>query len=211
MRMDVVRRASRSVLLLLVCVAMTWSQVSIVWSGDAPSSVTEFSGTLIIRVNGKTHHAQVYGQADRLRLEYRYAVRTELGLSAIEIIRFDLAERWYILPQQKLLLVLPVTDDTPSIRPKFDGETNRIAAGDAMVAGRAARLFNVEVKRNGIPERFHEWVDAEMGLVLKVVSQDRDWSFEYERLRFLPQPRVYFEPPPGYHKRLGGTIQRHGN
>lgn len=80
-----------------------------------------------------------------------------------------------------------------------------------MVAGRPVRLFNVEVERNGFPERFSEWVDAEMGIVLKLGSLDRDSRFEYERLRLSPQPHVYFEEPPGYRKRPSETMQRHGN
>lgn len=124
----------------MVCVAMAWSQVSIVEAGDTPSLGPDFSGTLVTRVDGKTYHTQVFGKGDRLRLEYRYAVRTELGFSAIEIIRFDTSERWYLLPQQKYILVLPLTADTLSIRAELAGEVNRTAVGDATVAGRAARL-----------------------------------------------------------------------
>ena len=168
---------------------------------------SEFSGTLIKRVNGRKYHAQVFAKSDRLRLEYKYAVRTELGFSAIEIIRPDLGERWYVLPQQKHLLVLPITDDTLSMRAELVGETSRTAVGDATVAGRAATLFEVHVERQGHPERFYEWVDVEAGIVLKLVSQDRDWSFEYERIRMSTQPSLYFEEPKGYRKRRGGTNQ----
>jgi len=51
-------------------------------------------------------------------------------------------------------------------------------------------------------ERFFEWIDLETGMVLKLVSQDRDWSFEYQRVRFSPQPAYYFDEPPGYKKRM---------
>ena len=37
---------------------------------------------------------------------------------------------------------------------------------------------------------------------MKLVSRDREWSFEYERFRLSPQPAYYFEEPPGYKKRL---------
>jgi hypothetical protein len=208
--MRATRRSSRSLLLLLVCIATVCSRVSIAEAGDAPSLGPHFSGTIVKRVDGKTYHAQVFGKEDRLRLEYRYAVRTELGFYAIEIIRLDLGERWYLLPQQKVLLVVPVTDDTVPIRAKLVGETNRIPVGDASVARRTARLFYVEVNRTGIAERYYEWVDAEMNVVLKLVSLDRDWSFEYERLKLSPQPRVYFEAPPGYHRRESETIRSHG-
>ncbi|TKS61056.1 MAG: hypothetical protein EWM72_00825 [Nitrospira sp.] len=45
-------------------------------------------------------------------------------------------------------------------------------------------------------------------MVLKRVSRDRDWSFEYERLRLSPQPGYYFDEPPGYKKRMSATGPR---
>ena len=201
--MHAARSAGRLVLSFLLYVVMT----SIGEAGDTLPFEPEFSGSLVKRLNGKTYQAQVFGKGDRLRLEYKYAVRTELGFSALEIIRMDLGERWYVLPQQKYLLVLPVTDDVPSIRQELVGETSRNAVGDAIVAGRAARLFDVQVERDGVFERFYQWVDVEVGVVLKLVSQDRDWSFEYERIRISPQPSLYFEQPPGYRKRRSETIQ----
>lgn len=192
-------------LLAVAGTAVLSTTSSIVEGGDTLPIESEFSGILIKRVGGKNYYAQVFAKGDRLRLEYKYAIRTELGYSAIEIIRPDLGERWYLLPQLKQLLVLPITDDTLSIRAELAGETSRTSVGEATVAGRAARLFEVHVKREGIPERFYEWVDAETGIVLKLVSQDRDWSFAYERIRMSTQPNQYFAEPPGYRKRRGGT------
>lgn len=205
--MRAARSAGRLVLPFLLYVVTTSSMTSIGEAGDTLPFEPEFSGSLVKRLNGKTYQAQIFGKGDRLRLEYKYAVRTELGFSAIEIIRMDLGERWYVLPQQKYLLVLPVTNDTLSIRKELVGETSRSAVGDAIVAGRAARLFDVQVERDGVSERFYQWVDVEVGVVLKLVSQDRDWSFEYERIRISPQPYLYFEQPPGYRKRRSETIQ----
>lgn len=192
---------------LVIGMVVLSAQLSMGDGGEAPSVEPEFSGTLVKRVDGKTSQAQVFAKGDRLRLEYKYAIRTELGFSAIEIIRPDLAERWYVLPQQKQLLVLPIASDTLSMRTELVGESSRTVVGDAIVAGRAARLFDVRVERHGLAERFYEWVDAEVGIVLKLVSQDRDWSFAYERIRMSPQSSRYFEEPPGYRKRHGGTNQ----
>jgi hypothetical protein len=195
-------------LLVVVGIAVLNTTGSILEGGDRLPGDTlhieaEFSGTLIKRVDGKKYQAQVFAKGDRLRLEYKYAIRTELGFSAIEIIRPDLGERWYVLPQQKQVLVLPITDDTLSMRAELVGETKRTAVRDTIVAGRAATLFEVHVEHQGHLERFYEWVDVEAGIVLKLVSQDRDWSFEYERIRLSAQPGLYFEKPPGYQKRRG--------
>ena len=172
-----------------------------------PSPVhTDFSGTLVKQVQGKRFQAQVFGKGDRLRLEYKYALRTEHGYSAVEIIRLDRFETWYLLAQRKELLVTPLDpEDVLPIRAELPGERSRALVGDATCAGRAAQLFEVETTRQERTERFYEWVDLESGIVLKLVSRDRDWSIAYERFRLSPQPDYYFEEPPGYKKRAGAT------
>lgn len=52
----------------------------------------EFSGLLVKTVKGRQYHAQVFAKGNRVRLEYKYAVRTERGYAAIEIIRLDKSE-----------------------------------------------------------------------------------------------------------------------
>ncbi|HJT22367.1 MAG TPA: hypothetical protein VJ746_17980, partial [Nitrospira sp.] len=127
----------------------------------------DFSGSLVKQVNGKKYYAQVFSKGDRLRLEYKYAIRTEYGLAAIEIIRLDRSEIWYLLAQQKQLLVTPLnTDDTLPLRSPLPGEQERKHVGEATAAGRQAELYEVQVDRDGRTERFYEWVDTETGIVL---------------------------------------------
>ncbi len=166
----------------------------------------EFSGTIVKQVNGKRFQAQVFAKGDCLRLEYKYALRTDFGYASIEIIRLDRSESWYLLAQRKELLVVPLDpDEVLPIRAELPGERSRAVIGDGLAAGRAASLFEIQTEVRGRVERFYEWVDAETGIVLKLVSLDRDWSFEYERIRISPQPAYYCEEPPGYQKRMGAT------
>ncbi|TKB33439.1 MAG: hypothetical protein E8D51_06750 [Nitrospira sp.] len=174
-----------------------------VLADDAATPLVEFSGSLIKTVKGKRYQAQVFAKGDRLRLEYKYAIRTERGYAAIEIIRLDRSETWYLLVQQKELLVTGLDpDDLLPIGPTLPGEQERTLVGDATAAGRTAKLFEVQVDHNGRVERFYEWVDVETNVVLKLVSRDREWSFEYERFRLSPQPAYYFDEPQGYKKRM---------
>lgn len=168
---------------------------------------TEFSGSLLKTVKGRQYHAQVFAKGDRVRLEYKYAIRTERGYAAIEIIRLDKSETWYLLAQQKELLVTGLDpDDLLPIRPPLPGERDRVLVGDATTAGRATQLFEIQTDHHGRVERFYEWVDQDTGVVLKLVSRDREWAFEYERFRLSPQPAYYFEEPPGYTKRLAVSV-----
>ena len=176
---------------------------------DAAIPSAEFSGSLVKTVKGRRYQAQVFAKGDRLRLEYKYAIRTERGYAAIEIIRLDKSETWYLLAQQKELLVTGLdSDDLLPIHPALPGERDRILVGDATVAGRPTQLFEVQTDHHGRVERFYEWVDLDTGVVLKLVSRDREWSFEYERFRLSPQPAYYFEEPPGYKKRMTSTVPR---
>lgn len=213
MRRDAARRAFRTVFLAFF-VGAAAGILGVVPSKaeEPPVAPPEFSGTLVKHVDGKRYQAQVFAKGDRLRLEYKYALKTEYGYSAIEIIRLDRSESWYLLAQQRELLVTPLDpDDALPIRPALPGERRRTLVGDATAAGRAAQLFEVGVDRNGRAERLYEWVDLETGVVLKLVSRDRDWSVEYERFRVSSQPDYYFEEPPGYKKRVSaGGPRRQG-
>jgi len=167
----------------------------------------EFSGSLVKTVKGRQYRAQVFAKGDRVRLEHKYAIRTERGYAAIEIIRLDKSETWYLLVQQKELLVTGLDhDDLLPIRPALLGERDRVLIGDATTAGRTTQLFEVQTDHHGRVERFYEWVDLDTGVVLKLVSRDREWAFEYERFRLSPQPAYYFEEPPGYKKRLSVPV-----
>jgi len=174
---------------------------------DGVIPTVEFSGSLVKTVKGRQYHAQVFAKGDRVRLEYKYAIRTEHGYAAIEIIRLDKSETWYVLAQQKELLVTGLDpDDLLPIRPLLPGERERILVGDATTAGRTTQLFEVQTDHHGRVERFYEWVDLDTGVVLKLVSRDREWAFEYERFRLSPQPAYYFEEPPGYKKRIAVPV-----
>ncbi len=143
----------------------------------------------------------MFAKNDRIRLEYKYAVKTELGYSSIEIIRLDQRESWFVLAQRRQILPVPVKpEEILPIQPSLPGEKSRTLVGDAVTIGRPSELYEVLVDYNGRNERFYEWVDVDTRLVLKLVSQDRDWSIEYVRLRFSPQPDYYFEVPTGYQR-----------
>ena len=174
---------------------------------DSAIPSTEFSGSLVKTVKGKQYHAQVFAKGDRVRLEYKYAIRTERGYASIEIIRLDKSEAWYLLAQQKEFLVTGLDpDDLLPIRAVLPGEQDRFLIGDAMAAGRAAQLFEVHTDYRSRSERFYEWVDRDTGVVLKLVSLDREWAFEYERFRLSPQPAYYFEEPQGYKRRMSTSV-----
>ena len=159
----------------------------------------EFSARLTWRSGGKTSKAQLFVKGDRYRIEHMAGVRTDLGYAGVMIIRLDKQKVWYVLSQRRLVVAVPLT--VGYLLPftvRLDGETARTLIGDAFAGGRPAKLFEVVVDRSGRRETFFEWVDIERDVLLKLVSQDRDWSVEYEHIVYSTQPEFYFEPPLGY-------------
>jgi len=148
------RRHGQALWLVFLVNALFWPSFAAPASDTAIAHPREFSGTLIKQVNGKKYEAQVFAKGDRLRLEYKYAIRTDYGYAAIEIIRLDLVEAWYLLAQQKELLVTTLdADDVLPIEPTLPGEHSRTLAGDATAVGRTAQLYEVQTDRHGRTER----------------------------------------------------------
>lgn len=161
----------------------------------------EFSARLTWRSGGKTSKAQLFVKGDRYRIEHMAGVRTDLGYAGVTIIRLDKQKVWYVLSQRRLVVAVPLTVDyLLPFTVRLDGETARTLIGDAFAGGRPAKLFEVVVDRSGRRETFFEWVDIERDVLLKLVSQDRDWSVEYEHIVYSTQPEFYFEPPLGYQR-----------
>lgn len=127
-------------------------------------------------------------------------VKTGLGYAGVTIVRLDEQKVWYVLSQRRMVVSVPLTSDyLLPFSVTLEGETSRTLIGDSMVNNHEAQLYDVEVQdRFGKTERFFEWVDPSRNVLLKLVSQDRDWYVEYEHVVVSSQPEFYFEAPLGY-------------
>ena len=161
----------------------------------------QFSARLIWRVGKWSSKAQLFVKSDRYRIEHLGGIKTDLGYATVTIIRLDKQEVWYILSQQRLVMAVPLTTDyLLPLSVRLEGEVRRSRIGDALVGEQPAILYEVEVEREGRRESYFEWVDESRNLLLKLVSQDRDWVVEYDRVVQSKQPDYFFETPLGYKK-----------
>lgn len=167
-----------------------------------PTSPIEFSARLIWRTNGKTSKAQLFVKGDRYRVEHQGGIPTDLGYASVTIIRLDRQKVWYIFSHRRLVLSVPMTQDyLLPFSVSLKGEIQRTLIGDAFAGDRPARLYEVMVVNpDGQQETYFEWVDAERDVLLKLLSQNRDWSVEYEHVVISKQPDYFFETPLGYRK-----------
>ena len=161
----------------------------------------EFSARLKWRTDGKTSHAQLFVKDDRYRVEHLGGIKTDVGYATVTIVRLDKQKVWYVISKQRLVVEVPLTlDYVLPLSVNLEGEVSRTRIGDAMVGNQEATLFEVVVARHDRQERYYEWVDESRELLLKLVSQDRDWSVEYDRVIQSKQPAYFFETPLGYRK-----------
>lgn len=163
-------------------------------------SPTEFSARLIWKTGGRIAKAQLFVKKDRYRIEPAGGIRTELGYAGVLIIRLDEQKTWYTLSQRRMIVSVPLTlDYLLPFSVQLEGETSRTVIGESVVGDQPALLYDVEVKDQfGQLERFFEWVDPQREILLKLLSQDRDWFVEYHHVVLSSQPDYYFEAPLGY-------------
>ena len=168
--------------------------------GDPVNDPLEFSARIIWRSSGKTSKAQLFVKKDRYRIEHQGGILTELGYASVTIIRLDKQKVWYVLSERRMVVSVPMTSEYWLPFSVFlEGETKRTLIGDAFAGGRPAQLYEVIVQgSDGRRENYFEWVDAEREVLLKLLSQDRDWFVEYEHVVLSKQPDYYFETPLGY-------------
>ena len=164
------------------------------------TSPVEFSARLVWKTNGRTSKAQLFVKNDRYRIEHMGGVKTELGYAGVTIVRLDEQKVWYILSKRRTVVSVPLTSDyLLPFSVTLEGETGRTLIGESMVGDRSAVLYELVVQdRFGQTERFFEWVDPDRNILLKLLSQDRDWFVEYGHVVLSPQPEYYFNPPLGY-------------
>ena len=159
----------------------------------------DFSARLTWRTGGNTSRAQLFVKGDRYRIEHRGGINTDLGYATVTIVRLDQQCVWYVLSQRRLVVEVPLTpDDVLPLSVTLEGETSRTRIGAALVGAREAVLYEVVVDRHDRRERYYAWVDEPRRVLLKLVSQDRDWSVEYDRVILSRQPEYFFETPLGY-------------
>lgn len=164
------------------------------------TSDVNFSAKLVWKTKGRTSKALLFVKNDRYRIEHLGGVKTELGYAGVTIVRLDEQKVWYILSKRRMVVSVPLTSEyLLPFSVTMDGEIGRTLIGESMVGDRSAVLYELVVEdRFGQTERFFEWVDPDRNVLLKLLSQDRDWFVEYSHVVLSPQPEYYFNPPLGY-------------
>lgn len=191
---------------LVVCAIVgmaAWCPSALAFA-DSPDlsshSPNEFSARLVWKTGGRIAKAQLFLKKNRYRIEPSGGIRTELGYASVTIVLLDEQKIWYVLSQRRMVVSVPLTSDyLLPFSVQLEGETSRTLIGDSVVGDQPALLYEVVAQnRFGQAERFYEWIDPDRNILLKLLSQDRDWFVEYHHVVLSSQPDYYFEAPLGY-------------
>lgn len=162
---------------------------------QASAEPLEFSAERSVIHNGEAHTAQINFKGDRWRMEFAVPV----GRAMAAIFRADLNLVWWIHSRERQYLELPfLPEHVLPLAETFDGEISREFIGTESLHGHPCEFFEVTVRWGGRQTQYYQWVTTKERFPIKMIEKNGNYSVEYRRLNFAPQPTRYFEPPLSY-------------
>ncbi len=160
------------------------------------AAAAEFSGQMVVRDGEKLALGKIFVQDGKMRQEFN----DEEG-QTITIVRPDLKKVWVILPREHGYMELPLKTKLPGqfIQIPPDALAKRLV-GKETVNGYEAEKYEVTAPGGLGPERQTIWMAVKLGVAVKLVSREKDFSMEYRSITEGPQPESLFNLPPGYKK-----------
>ncbi len=160
------------------------------------AAAAKFSAQMVVRDGAKLALGRIFVQDGKMRQEFD----DENG-QTITIVRPDLKKVWVILTRKRSYLELPLKTRLPGqfIQIPPDALAKRLV-GKETVNGYEAEKYEVTAPGGPGPERQTIWMALKLGVPIKLVSKEKDFSVEYRYIVEEPQPERLFELPPGYKK-----------
>lgn len=152
----------------------------------------EFSADLITISKEKILPAKIFVSKDKIRMETK---------EVITISRLDKNVIYILMPEENTYMEMPMVQ--PEIIPtaeKMEGELERKFLGKENISGRVADKYRIVYSLNNNKQTIICWIDSQLGLPLKTVSEDGFYSQEFKNINPGKQPESLFEIPAGYKK-----------
>ena len=160
------------------------------------AAAAQFSAQMMVRDGEKLALGKIFVQDGKMRQEFN----EEEG-QTITIVRPDLKKVWVILPREHGYMELPLKTRLPGqfiqIPPDF---LSKRLVGKETVNGYEAEKYEVTAPGGLGPERQSIWMAVKLGVPIKLVSREKDFSVEYKYIVEEPQPERLFNLPAGYKK-----------
>jgi hypothetical protein len=169
--------------------------ILLLWAGLAQAA--EFTATMITKAGGMEIPGKVYVKGDKMRNEIAAA-----GHTSIHIMRPDKKLVWIILPQQKAYMEMPISQEAQqkmmTLTEKQKAKMTKV--GTETIDGYNCDKYETTMDHQGKPMKVYTWIATDLGIPIKIVSQDGSFSMEYKDIKTGQVADSLFEAPQGYQK-----------
>jgi outer membrane lipoprotein-sorting protein len=159
------------------------------------AGAAEFSAQMVLKDRGRTMPGKVYVKNGKMRQEF-----LDKEGQTVTIVRPDKKLIWVVFPQERLYVELPLKRRLPGqfLQMPPDALSKR-CTGTETVNGYQTDRYDVLVPggRAGWT-RQTLWLSQKLGVPLKMVCVEVQFSLEYLNVKEGGVPDRLFEPPQGY-------------
>jgi hypothetical protein len=169
--------------------------ILLLWVGLAQAA--EFSASMITKASGMEIPGKIYVKGDKMRNEIQAQ-----GQTIINIMRPDKKVVWIIMPQQKAYMEMPITQETQqkmmTLTEKQKAKMKKV--GTETIEGYTCDKYETTMDHQGKSTTMYTWIATDLGMPIKVVSQDGSFSTEFKDIKPGEMADTLFEAPQGYQK-----------
>jgi hypothetical protein len=169
--------------------------ILLLWAGLAQAA--EFSASMITKASGMEIPGKIYVKGDKMRNEIQAQ-----GQTIINIMRPDKKVVWIIMPQQKAYMEMPITQETQqkmmTLTQKQKAKMKKV--GTETIEGYTCDKYETTMDHQGKSTTMYTWIATDLGMPIKVVSQDGSFSTEFKDIKPGEMADTLFEAPQGYQK-----------
>ncbi len=173
---------------VLVTIVLLWADLA---------QAAEFSATMITKAGGQEIPGKVYVIGENMRNEIQAG-----GHTIINIMRPDKKVVWMIMPQQKAYMEMPITQETQqkmmTLTEKQKAKMKKV--GTETIDGHTCDKYETTMDDQGKSMKVYAWMATDLGIPVKIVSEDGSFSMEYKDIKPGQVADSLFEPPQGYQK-----------
>lgn len=156
-----------------------------------PAWALEFTADQVIKIDGRTHKANIYYRDTMWRIEHH-----SMGPVNVSIIRKDKQVVWLLLSRMKHFKTMPYGPEQDlRVSEKLDGEVSRQEIGTEVREGHPTILYEVTTKQGEQVEVYYQWVATDIHFPMKLARKDGSWIVEYQHVKLRSVSDYLFNLP----------------
>jgi len=157
----------------------------------------EFTATMVTKAGGVEIPGKIYVKENKVRNEVQAG-----GQTSIHILRPDKKVVWIIMPQQKAYVEMPITHTAQQkMLPLTEDQKAKMKkVGTETINGYSCDKYETTMSHQGKPMQVFTWVATDLGVPIKIVSEDGSFSMEYKDIKPGQVADSLFDVPQDYKK-----------